>query len=56
MKLNKYASKNRKKIRGNNNLHINKILRQAIVKRSRLKNKANKNKVHIDIRNHKKTS
>ena len=33
---------------------MNKMLRQAIVKRSRLKNKANKTKNHLDIRNYKK--
>ena len=30
------------------------MLRQAIMKRSRLKNKANKTKYHLDIRNYKK--
>ena len=30
------------------------MLRQAIMKRSRLKNKANKTKNHLDIRNYKK--
>ena len=33
---------------------MNKMLRQAIMKRSRLKNKANKTKNHLDIRNYKK--
>ena len=33
---------------------MNKILRQVITKRSRLKNKANKTKNHLDIRNYKK--
>ena len=33
---------------------MNKMLRQAIVKRSRLKSKANKTKNHLDIRNYKK--
>ena len=33
---------------------MNKMLRQAIIKRSRLKNKANKTKNHLDIRNYKK--
>ena len=33
---------------------MNKMLRQAIMKRSRLKNKANKTKTHLDIRNYKK--
>ena len=33
---------------------MNKMLRQAIMKRSRPKNKANKTKKHLDIRNYKK--
>ena len=33
---------------------MNKMLCQAIMKRSRLKNKANKTKNHLDIRNYKK--
>ena len=41
-KLNKHASKKKKWIRENNKPHVNKALRQAIMKRSRLKNKANK--------------
>ena len=40
--------------RGNNKPHITKPLRQAIMKRSKLKNKANKTKLLIDIRNYKK--
>ena len=33
---------------------MNKIFRQATVKRSRLKKKVNKTKNHLDIRNYKK--
>ena len=33
---------------------MNKMLRQVIMKRSRLKNKANKTRNHLDIRNYKK--
>ena len=39
---------------GINKLHITKPLRQAIMKRSKLKNKANKTKLPTDIRNYKK--
>ena len=46
--------KRKKWIRGNNKLHVKKALRQAIMKRSRLKNTANKTKDHSDIRNYKK--
>ena len=46
--------KRKKLIRGNNKPHMNKMLRQAIMTRSRLKNKANKTKNHLDIRNYKK--
>ena len=53
-KLNKHAPKKRKWIRGNHKPHINKELRKAIMKRSRLKNKANKTKKPIDISNFKK--
>ena len=41
--LNKRASKKKKLIRGNNEPHMNKMLGPAFIKRSRLKNKANKN-------------
>ena len=40
-KLNKHAPKKKKWIKRNNKPHINKALRQAIMKRSRLKNKNN---------------
>ena len=53
-KLNKHAPKKKKWIRGNNKPHVNKALRQAIMKRSRLKNKANKTKDPSDIKNYKK--
>ena len=53
-KLNKHAPKNRKWVRGNHKPHINKKLRKAIMKRSRLKNKANKTKRPIHISNFKK--
>ena len=53
-KLNKHAPKKRKWIRGNHKPHINKELRKAIMKRSRLKNKANKTKKPIHISNFKK--
>ena len=53
-KLNKHAPKKKKWIRGNNKPHVNKALRQAIMKRSRLKNKANKTKDPTDIKNYKK--
>ena len=53
-KLNKHAPKKREWVRGNHKPHINKELRKAIMKRSRLKNKANKTKKPIDISNFKK--
>ena len=49
--MNKHAPKKRKWVRGNHKPHINKELRKAIMKRSRLKNKANKTKKLIDISN-----
>ena len=39
---NKHAPKKRKWVRGNHKPHTNKELHKAIMKRSRLKNKANK--------------
>ena len=53
-KLNEHAPKKRKWVRGNDKPHINKELRKAIMKRSRLKNKANKTKIETDISNFKK--
>ena len=41
-------------IRGNRKPHINKTLRKAIMKRSQLKNKANKTKDLKDILKYKK--
>ena len=52
--LEKHLPKKKKWIRGNNKPHITKPLRQAIMKASKLKNKANKTKLLIDIRNYKK--
>ena len=52
-KLNKHAPKKKKWIRRNNKPHVNKTLRQAIMKRSRLKNKVNKTKDPADIKNYK---
>ena len=53
-KLNKHAPKKRKWVRGNHKPHINKELRKAIVKKSRLKTKASKTKKPTDTRNFKK--
>ena len=52
--LDKYAPKKKKWLRGNNKPHVNKMLREAIMKRSKLKNKANKTKLPVDINNYKK--
>ena len=52
--LDKHAPIKKKWLRGNNKPHITKPLRQAIMKRSKLKNKANKTKLLTDIRNYKK--
>ena len=51
-KLNKHAPKKKKWIRGNNKPHVNKALRLTIMKRSKLKNHANKTKDPTDIRNY----
>ena len=40
-------------IRGNNKPHVNKILRKAIMRRSQLKNKANKSKDPRDYEHYK---
>ena len=54
-KLTKHALKKKKKwITGNNTPYVNKVLRHAIMKQSRLKNKANKTKDPDSIRNYKK--
>ena len=52
--LNKHAPKKNKIFRGNHKPHINKTLRKAIMKRSQLKNKANKTKDPKDILKYKK--
>ena len=52
--MSKHAPKKRKWVRGNHKPHIYKELRKAIMKRSRLKNKANKTKKATDISNFKK--
>ena len=52
--LNMHAPKKVKILRGNHQPHYNKSLRKAIMKRSRLKNKANRSKVLVDIANYKK--
>ena len=53
-KLNEYAPKITKWVRGNNKSHMNKFLRHAIIKRSKLKNNANKMKHPVDIKMYKK--
>ena len=52
--LNKHAPKETKLFRGNQKPHVNKMLHSAIMKRSRLKNKANKTRKAVDIFNYKK--
>ena len=47
--LNKHAPKKTKVFRGNQKPHINKTLRNTIMKRSQLKSKANKTKDPKDI-------
>ena len=54
--LNTHAPQKVKILRGNHKPHYNKNLRKAIVKRSRLKNKANSSKDPVDIANNKKQS
>ena len=41
-------------MRGNNKLYMNKFLRRAIIKRSKLRNKSNKTKHPVDIKMYKK--
>ena len=53
IKVKQTCSQKKKWIRGNNKPHVNKALRQAIMKRSKLKNKANKTKDPTDIRNYR---
>ena len=52
--LNKHAPKKFKTFWGNQKPDINKTLRKAIMKRSHLKNKANKTWNAVDILNYKK--
>ena len=52
--MNKHAPRKRKWVRGNHKPHINKELRKTIMKRSRLKSKANKTKKSIDTSSFKK--
>ena len=52
--LDKHTSKNKKWLRENNKSHFTKSLCQLIKKRSKLKNKSNKTKLLVDIRNYKK--
>ena len=47
--LQAHAPLKEKSIRGNNKSHATKTLRKAIMKRTRLKNKANKSKLPGDI-------
>ena len=47
--LKKHAPKKTKIFRGNHKAHIKKTLRKAIIKRSQVKNKANKTKDSKDI-------
>ena len=53
-KLNKNTPKKTKLVRGNEKPHVNKVLDSAIMKRSRLNNKANKSRKAVDIFNLKK--
>ena len=52
--LNRPAPKKVKILRGNHKAHYNKNLRKAIMKRSRLKSKANRSKDPVDIAIYKK--
>ena len=51
--LNSFAPKKSVSIRGNNKPHMSKKLRNAIMKRSRLKNQANLSRKEVDIRKYK---
>ena len=50
----KYAPKKTKLFRGNQKPHVNKVLHSVIMKRSRLKTKANKTCKAVDVFNYKK--
>ena len=52
--LDKHAPQKKKLLRGNHKPHVNKTLRKAIMKRSKLKNKANRTQSPVDISNYKK--
>ena len=52
--LNQQAPKKSNVFRGNQKPHLNKSLRAAIMKRSRLKNKANKSQLPADFSKYKK--
>ena len=52
--LNRHVPKNTKKFRGNHKPHVSKSLRLAIMKRSHLKNKADKTQSPSDKQNYKK--
>ena len=52
----KHAPKKIKLFPGNQKPHVNKVLRSAIMKRSRLKNKANKTRKAVNIFNYEKQS
>ena len=52
--LNTHTPKKVKILRGNHKPHYNKSLRKVIMKRSRLKNKANRSKDPVDVLNYKK--
>ena len=52
--LNKNVPKKTKLFRGNQKLHVNKVLRSAIMKRLPLKSKANKTRKVVDLFDYKK--
>ena len=52
--LNKHAPKETKTFRGNQKPHVNETLRKAIMKRSQLKNKANKDRNVTDGSHYRK--
>ena len=54
--LNKHAPKKKMVLWGNEKPHMNKNLRETIMKRSKLKNKDNKTKIPLDIMNSRKQS
>ena len=54
--LDRHAPKKVKILRGNDKLHYNKILKKVIMKRSRLKNNANRPKDRVHIANYQKQS